>query len=115
MKPQTVFMISGLVIGIAYLGLGIPLALKRISPNKLYGMRTRKTLSNPEIWYCANAFSGRWMMAAGLVSLLSALLLPYAAATLNLHVAALAILALAFEVLPIIVVVVASAIFVQKL
>lgn len=45
----------------------IPLILGRVPPNGSYGFRTRLTLSSPDIWYRANAFSG-WalLIAAGL-------------------------------------------------
>jgi uncharacterized membrane protein len=46
----------------------IPLVLKLIPPNRLYGFRTRKTLSSPEIWYPANVFSGYALMIAAAVT-----------------------------------------------
>jgi uncharacterized membrane protein len=115
MKPQIAFMISGIVIGMLYVGIGIPLALGRISPNKIYGMRTAKTLSDPAIWYRANTFTGKWIIVAGIITFFSALLIPFAASMLNVRIAGIAGIALAFEVVPIIAVAIASAIFVQKL
>jgi uncharacterized membrane protein len=46
--------------------LSVPLILKKVRPNPLYGFRTPRTLSNPEIWYPANAFAG-WAMLIGAV------------------------------------------------
>ena len=46
-----------------------PMALGKIPPNGIYGFRTVKTLSSPEIWYPANRASGWFMVAAGAVSL----------------------------------------------
>jgi uncharacterized membrane protein len=42
-----------------------PLALGKIPPNQIYGFRTLKTLSSPDIWYPANRMAGWWMIAAG--------------------------------------------------
>ena len=52
-----------LVCSVALIGCGIPLALKRVEPNSLYGMRIHRTLSNERIWYKANSFGG-WLLCA---------------------------------------------------
>jgi uncharacterized membrane protein len=44
--------------------------LKLVPPNRLYGFRTRKTLSSPDIWYPANVFSGYALMLAAAVTAL---------------------------------------------
>jgi len=55
----------------------IPMVLGKIPPNRFYGFRTRKTLSNPEVWYSANRLAGIDLIIASLASLLaSALLIP---------------------------------------
>lgn len=50
---------------------GVPLILKLISPNEIYGVRTERALSRAEIWYEVNRFGG-WalVIAAGLTALL---------------------------------------------
>ena len=50
----------------------IPLILKRVPPNRLYGVRTRRTLRDRDVWFAANAFGG-WALIIG--AALSALLL----------------------------------------
>jgi uncharacterized membrane protein len=42
----------------------IPLILGKVPPNHIYGFRTSRTLSSPEIWYPANAFCARAMLIA---------------------------------------------------
>ena len=42
--------------------LSVPMTLRRVPPNPIYGFRTRLTLSSPDIWYPANAFAG-WSAA----------------------------------------------------
>jgi len=48
--------------------LALPLALGIVPPNWLYGFRTRKTISSPEVWYPANRVAGWWMIAAATLS-----------------------------------------------
>lgn len=59
------FLISGL-----FVVLGIPLAMRKVAPNRWYGVRTAETLSNTEIWYRVNALGGKAMIAAGILSFL---------------------------------------------
>ena len=48
--------------------IAIPLILKIVPPNRLYGFRTRQTLSDLGIWYRANAFLGWLLLAASCLS-----------------------------------------------
>jgi uncharacterized membrane protein len=48
----------------------IPLALRLVPPNRIYGFRTRKTLSRPDIWYRANVFSAYSLMLSTAVKAL---------------------------------------------
>ena len=59
--PQP-FLVPSIIIVV----LTIPLVLGLVPPNRAYGIRTRKTLSTPEIWRRANSFGGA---AIGLASL----------------------------------------------
>jgi uncharacterized membrane protein len=60
------------VTGVLFVGLGIPLALGRVKPNRLYGFRTAKTLSDPNVWYPANRVCGIDMIVYGAAITLSA-------------------------------------------
>ncbi len=60
--------------GLLFIALSIPLAQRRIGPNRWYGFRTRKTLGSSEIWYPANAYAGRLLCNAGFKICLTALL-----------------------------------------
>ena len=62
-----------IVAGILLILLAIPLYLGKIKPNVWYGFRIRKTLENPEIWYPVNKVGAGWMMASGVVTVLTAL------------------------------------------
>ena len=52
--------------------LSIPLILRKIKPNSLYGFRVKQTLENPEIWYAVNAYAGWRLLIVGISTILSA-------------------------------------------
>lgn len=62
------FLLSGLLL----VALSIPMIMGKIPPNGLYGFRVKKTMENPDVWYPVNAFSGKWLLAAGIVQALAA-------------------------------------------
>lgn len=49
--------------------LSLPLALGLVPPNRIYGVRTPATLSDPRLWKRANRFGGLALIAASAVSL----------------------------------------------
>ncbi|HEU5195224.1 MAG TPA: SdpI family protein [Methylomirabilota bacterium] len=61
-----------LVIGVAVVTalIALPLALRKIPRNRLYGVRTRRTLADDRVWYETNAYGGRCLMAASAVAIL---------------------------------------------
>jgi hypothetical protein len=72
-------MLRTLYIGLPALmvGLGVPLALKLVPPNRFYGFRTSTTFSSLNAWYQINYATGLAMMAAGVMGGLFALVLSY--------------------------------------
>lgn len=70
-KLALLFVLSGALM----IGLAIPMIQRKVAPNPVYGFRTPKTLSSPDIWYPANEYSGRVMVVAGGVTILGAVLL----------------------------------------
>jgi uncharacterized membrane protein len=65
MTPHTMLLVSAILL----IALAIPLRLRRIPPNRLYGVRTRATLADETTWYDVNARSGHDLLVAGVVSL----------------------------------------------
>ncbi len=65
---MTFFLILYLLVGLLFSGLAIPLILRRIKPNAWYGFRVEQTLHDPEVWYEANAYAGKYMLGVGLVT-----------------------------------------------
>jgi asparagine N-glycosylation enzyme membrane subunit Stt3 len=62
-----------ILLGLVTILISIPLLYHAVAPNRLYGFRTRKTLSNSDIWYKANKFMARELVAAGAVSIMLAI------------------------------------------
>jgi len=54
----------------------VPLILRVVPPNGIYGFRTAMTQSSREIWYPANAFAGWALLVAASVSALLLVVLP---------------------------------------
>lgn len=67
MNEVTAFSILFAVVGLLFIGLSIPLVLGKVPPNSFYGCRTRKTLSDPDIWYKANRISGKDFFISGVL------------------------------------------------
>ena len=55
----------------------VPLIQRRVRPNSVYGFRTPKTLGDEQVWYEANAFSGRMLLRAGAVTLVGTVILAF--------------------------------------
>ena len=70
-RGLTVFekgLITIVAVAIVLAGLAIPLMLRKVPRNVVYGFRTRTTLSSDAIWYDANAHFGRGLLAASIIS-----------------------------------------------
>jgi uncharacterized membrane protein len=65
MTPHTILLLSAILLVL----LAIPLWLRRVPPNRFYGVRTRATLSDEARWYDVNARSGLDLFVAGVVML----------------------------------------------
>ena len=46
--------------------LGVPLQRSWVPPNRWFGFRTPRTLSDPKIWYPVNRVTGFWLIVTGL-------------------------------------------------
>lgn len=60
-------MSAAILLGIIMILTSIPLLYNAIGSNRFYGFRTRKTLSSSELWYKANKYAARELIAAGMV------------------------------------------------
>jgi uncharacterized membrane protein len=57
------YLISGAIL----IGVSIPLIKGRVAPNAFYGFRIKDTLQDPKTWYATNTYSGKWLLATGLI------------------------------------------------
>ncbi len=60
MSASTPFLVACGVIA----ALSVPLILRAVPPNRWYGFRTTRTLSNEKLWFSANHFAGWAFLAA---------------------------------------------------
>lgn len=109
------YMISAFLLGLVYIALGVPLALRKIAPNGLYGFRVNKTLNDPKTWYEANAYAGRAFIWSGTATALLALCIPYVASHIVKGPRVLGVFALAVELVPMLVGVVAAFVYLSRL
>lgn len=56
-----------IAMGALFVALSIPLVLRIIPSNRLYGVRTRKAFASNSNWYEVNAYGGKWLLALGLL------------------------------------------------
>ena len=59
-----------LVCNAVFVIIAIPLILRKVPRNVVYGFRTRATLENDFVWYEANAYFGKLFLISSLVSAL---------------------------------------------
>jgi len=79
------------VPAVVMLAASLPLILALVPRNRVYGIRTRKTLSDDRTWYSVNRFGGGMILAASTFYLIVAAIFPYSGAALlawSLHLAA---------------------------
>jgi uncharacterized membrane protein len=67
MKPQHVLVAIFLANGLALMALSVPMIREQVPRNGWYGFRVPKTLASDEVWYPANRFMGRELLACGAV------------------------------------------------
>ena len=62
-SPTTLLLACGFVALVS-----IPLIMRIVPPNRIYGFRTRRTLANESTWFRANAFAGWALFIAAIAS-----------------------------------------------
>ena len=73
MSDVTIAVLIFTLVGIVFIGLGIPLFQRRVPPNAWYGCRTSRTLSDEKIWYAVNQVTGKDMILIGILVIISSL------------------------------------------
>jgi uncharacterized membrane protein len=67
-----------LIPSVIFFLLSIPLILGLVPPNRGYGIRTVKTMSEPRLWYSANRFGGWTLLVSSGIYLVMTLVSPSA-------------------------------------
>ncbi len=67
------FLVPSIIILLA----SIPLVLGIVPRNRVYGIRTRKTLSDDAVWYPANRFGGWALIVSSSISIAISCVMPY--------------------------------------
>ena len=65
----------GLAAGVLLVALGIPLALRRVAPNRWYGLRAALAYESESKWFRANRILGRYVIVAGVITIAGTLLI----------------------------------------
>lgn len=63
-------LVTILVCDLIFAIIAIPLILRKVPRNVVYGFRTRSTLENDFVWYEANAYFGRVFLISSFISAL---------------------------------------------
>jgi uncharacterized membrane protein len=67
---MSVPLLTNVAVGLLYVGIGV--AMPKVPPNPLFGVRTARTLACPDAWERANRIGGRWLVGAGIATILAA-------------------------------------------
>jgi hypothetical protein len=73
MNPLTLLLVLFASMGVLLAAISIPLIRRRIKPNYWYGFRTRRTLSDPAVWYDVNAYAGKRLLISGIIATVTAI------------------------------------------
>ena len=69
---RVTMLLMQVVSSLVLISLTVPLILRKIPPNGLYGFRVPRTLRDPVVWYEANAYAGKCLLGAGVAILVGA-------------------------------------------
>ena len=81
MSEISIYTLLFALVGLLFVGLSVPLIRQRVPPNRFYGFRTAKTLSDPTIWYEVNRISGNDLFIAGTLITISSMTMLVSAQT----------------------------------
>jgi hypothetical protein len=70
MTPQRLLSVVSIGFPLLDILLGLPLALRLVPPNHVFGFRAPPAFDSPEAWYSVNATLGYCLLGAAVISLL---------------------------------------------
>jgi hypothetical protein len=72
---MTTLRVMYVAMGLLLSALAIPLIMRKIGPNPIYGFRVKQTLEDPKIWYEVNAVAGKGLFVDGLIVVIASVIL----------------------------------------
>ena len=73
MSTVTTIALSDIFAGLLVLGVNIPLILRKVPRNGIYGMRFRASMKSDEAWYAINEYGGKLFAWGSLLILIAGL------------------------------------------
>ena len=70
-------------IGALFIAISVPLILKKVPPNKWYGLRIPATFSDETVWYEANVWVAKDMLRLGVLIIIAGVALHFAPMSLG--------------------------------
>lgn len=67
----TLVLVTDLFISLLLIVVAVPLLQNRVAPNRLYGVRTSKSLASPENWYRINHYGAKQLIGWSSASLVA--------------------------------------------
>ena len=77
MTPHVLLLLSAILLIV----FAVPLWMRKVPPNRFYGVRTRATLGDEQRWYAVNATVGLDLLVSGIVLLAGILAIEHVGAT----------------------------------
>ena len=68
MNKHAVVLLISIILGLVEAGLAVPLILRRIKPNSMYGLPGARAYDSSRVWYRANSYFGKLLVGAGIAS-----------------------------------------------
>lgn len=109
---MTSIMVMYVIFGALMIVLALPMLRDKVPPNPWYGFRVPSTLSDPVVWYKANRYMARWLLATGVITVVASIAIYFVP---GLTVDAYAWLVLAAFGAPFLVMIVASFRYLRRL
>lgn len=109
---MTPIMVMYVIFGGLLIVLALPMLRDKVPPNPWYGFRVPSTLSDPVVWYKANRYMARWLLATGVITVVASIAIYFVP---GLTVDAYAWLVLAAFGVPFLVMIVASFRYLRQL
>jgi hypothetical protein len=72
-QTMTMLLVMYVCSGALLCAISIPLVLRKIGPNPLYGFRVRQTLEDPRVWFDVNAYAAKGLFCVGLINVITSL------------------------------------------